>query len=506
MLATELGITPETLDRWREYFLDGGRFALQKRATDETQSPKLFISHKHSDARIARVLAEWIRQKSNACVLIHLSSDPEFEGPRTGKSLNEQLIRALWQTDAFILVYTSADEDWSYCMWECGIATDRLSPDTSIRVLQCGEDVPPPFADKVRIKASRLGDIKKFAIEFLRTPDFFPDRPALAPNLRDSDIETYAVQLHADLVAVSPNEPTLEWAAWPYLRVQLPLEGLEAIQAAEESKRLALSLDLVSNAGIVADASPGAFSVLFDAVNLERRYALKTLLARWKEGHPDQTTGWFESCCEQVVSGWLQRLPLIRPEPVRRKDGTEAYVPVLSRVTKVPTERVANFDFYFYALSDPRAIPATSRMIPREHLYAIRLGQTKPEEFRLSDVLQELENKRLNRLPVLDDSDRPLAVIHRSMIERFFTDRLRGKRGGPCVESLTLGDFLADETMKRFVENTFVVLSSNTTLDQARHAMNAIPDCRDAFITLHGSKDEPILGWLTNVRVLRDPA
>jgi hypothetical protein len=499
MVASDLGVTSETLIQWRDSFLAGGKFALQRKTTGVGQAPKLFISHKHSDARIAKVLAEWVRQKSNAGVSIHLSSDPEFEGPRTGKSLNEQLIRALWLTDAFILVYTSIDEDWSYCMWECGLATHPNSPETSIRVLQCGDDVPAPFADKVRIKVSRFADIKRFAIEFFQHRDFFPDRPALAPNLKESDIDMYARQLHEELVALSPKEPTLEWATWPYLRLELPVERLEAIRSAEETKRKALAFELVGDAGAITDASPGAFSVLFDAVNVEPRYAVATLLARWKDGHPDQGVGWFESCCEQVVSGWLQRPPLIRLEAVRRNDGNEAYVPVLSRVMKVPVQRVANFDFYFYALSDPRAVLATSRMIPKEHLYAIRIGRTEPGAFRLRDLLDELGNKRLNRLPVLDDGDRPLYVIHRSMIERFLTQKLLGRHQGLDLDALSLGDFLGDEAMKQFVERTFVVLPKNATLEEARQAMNSVSDCRDSFITLRGGRDEPIQGWLTNV-------
>ncbi len=498
-VAADLGVTPETLAQWREHFQTGGRFALQKRSTDEGQAPRLFISHKHSDAAIARALAEWIRQKSSGGVNIHLSSDPEFEGPKIGKSLNQQLMHALWHTDALILVYTSADEDWSYCMWECGMAADPHSPETNTRVFQCGEDVPAPFADMVRVKASRLDDIKRFAIDFLKSPGFFPGRPALAPNLKDSDIDSYSHQLHQSLSTLLPREPTIDWAAWPYVRVQLPVEGLEAIRAAEEPKRREFAIKLVRDAGVVTAASSGAFSVLFDAVNVEPKYAVELLFTRWKEAHPDQEAGWFESCCEQVLSGWLERPPLIRLEAVRRKDGNEAYIPVLSRVMKVPTERVANFDFYFYALSDPRAARASTRMIPTEHLYAIRIGKKGPEAFRLLDLLDELSDKRLNRLPVLDESDRPLYVIHRSMIERFLTQRLRGKNQTPNLDALTLADFLGDETMKQFVEGTFVVLPKNAALEQARQAMNAVPDCRDAFITARGGKDEPILGWLTNV-------
>ena len=84
---------------------------------------------------------------------MHLSSSPEFTGPRFGRGLNDQLRQALWNTEVLILVYTSADQDWSYCMWECGVATQPQSPNTNIIVFQCGSDVPAPFQDVLRVNA-----------------------------------------------------------------------------------------------------------------------------------------------------------------------------------------------------------------------------------------------------------------------------------------------------------------------------------------------------------------
>ena len=113
--------------------------------------PTIFISHKHSDSKIAQVLAGFLEEKSNGLVKVHLSSSPNFDGPRFGPSLNAQLRQALWTTDVLILVYTSADQDWSYCMWECGVASDSHSPETTIVVFQCGPDIPAPFQDVLRV-------------------------------------------------------------------------------------------------------------------------------------------------------------------------------------------------------------------------------------------------------------------------------------------------------------------------------------------------------------------
>jgi hypothetical protein len=75
--------------------------------------PLLFISHKHSDTKIAQVLGNFIRSSSNGDVEVHLSSNPDFKGPKFSKeNLNSQLRNTLWTTDVLILLYTTADQDW----------------------------------------------------------------------------------------------------------------------------------------------------------------------------------------------------------------------------------------------------------------------------------------------------------------------------------------------------------------------------------------------------------
>jgi hypothetical protein len=100
--------------------------------------PLLFISHKHVDHELAKVLADFIKKRTGAQVRIHVSSDPDYLGPPAGRVLNRELRQTLWQTEVLILIYTSADQSWSYCLWECGVATNAGSPDTNIIVLQCG--------------------------------------------------------------------------------------------------------------------------------------------------------------------------------------------------------------------------------------------------------------------------------------------------------------------------------------------------------------------------------
>ena len=69
--------------------------------------PLLFISHKHDDEAIASKVAKFVRTITGGQVDVYQSSTPEFEGPRVGKPLKDELRDALWRTDVVILVYTS---------------------------------------------------------------------------------------------------------------------------------------------------------------------------------------------------------------------------------------------------------------------------------------------------------------------------------------------------------------------------------------------------------------
>src|SRR6202035_3521620 len=100
------------------------------------REPSLFISHKHGDRKIADVFREFVYQRTNREVSVFQSSAADSETPELGRVLSAELKEALWQTGVVILIYTTEDQDWQWCMWECGVATNPASPDTRIIVFQ----------------------------------------------------------------------------------------------------------------------------------------------------------------------------------------------------------------------------------------------------------------------------------------------------------------------------------------------------------------------------------
>ena len=78
----------------------------------------VFVSHKHKDKEIAKVVGDFIRSESGNRVEIFLSSDPRFKGPKDGESLTSELENAINEAGVMILIYTgkSANVDWEYCI------------------------------------------------------------------------------------------------------------------------------------------------------------------------------------------------------------------------------------------------------------------------------------------------------------------------------------------------------------------------------------------------------
>ncbi|MGH3673669.1 MAG: TIR domain-containing protein, partial [Pseudonocardiaceae bacterium] len=83
--------------------------------------PVLFISHRHDDRAIADVLRRFIEARTGGRIRVFQSSSPSAKGPKQGENLTAELRRALWHASVVVLIYSTRDQDWSYCMWECGV-------------------------------------------------------------------------------------------------------------------------------------------------------------------------------------------------------------------------------------------------------------------------------------------------------------------------------------------------------------------------------------------------
>ena len=100
----------------------------------------------------------------------------------------------------------------------------------------------------------------------------------------------------------------------------------------------------------------------------------------------------------------------------------------------------------------------------------------------------------------LNDSDYPVYIIHRSAIDRYLADQARGGTTAGDLNKLTLQNILdGDATLKTLFEASFRSVKETSSLASAKDKMENTRDCLDVFITKGGTRNEEVLGWITNM-------
>ena len=232
--------------------------------------------------------------------------------------MNDELKRALAVAEAVILVFTSDSEDWSYCMWECGIATDPKDPrPTSVVVVQCAADEPKPFGDQLRVDARDLDSVQGFVKSLLTTTDFFArrDAPVTGFAAEGSEVREFAVALHAQLAEVLPSGVGAERSTptCPYLRIRLDDPAAEELGAAYLASDTEQCHSILASRTEIAE-NTGA-ETLF-RMRLGPGATLGDVLADWRGKHAaDEEARWFSALAEQIEAAIVGKF---RPSSGRR--------------------------------------------------------------------------------------------------------------------------------------------------------------------------------------------
>jgi hypothetical protein len=310
--------------------------------------PLLFISHRHADRPIADVLRKFVNDRSGGRVTVFQSSAAEAENTRVGRELQKELKEHLWAAGVVLLVYTSPEEDWSYCMWECGVATHPSSPETKIIVLQCGPQAPSVYTAAVRVQAQDLDSIQKLTNDFLTGTDFFPDHgEAVAPGFASNgdEVRQAAKQLHEALhEVIQDGEEGDDWATVPFLCLQLTYPEVDAIRKLDAGEGARTVLEAARVTQIDGEAKR-----LFGVGRVDSLELFSRLVEAWRQGRPDAPTRWVDELSEQIRVGSHWRLPRFRWQLLESVDDADRakYAPILSRVRSVPRQRCHQFDVYF---------------------------------------------------------------------------------------------------------------------------------------------------------------
>ncbi|PWB54539.1 MAG: hypothetical protein C3F18_06670 [Nitrosomonadales bacterium] len=333
-----------------------------------SRQPSIFISHKHADRQIATELRKFLDRWSRKEIPVFQSSAPLAKGPRLGHALTEELKQALWDTGVVFLIYTTEDQDWSYCMWECGVATKPEAPQTRIIVLQCGAETPRVFEDQVRVDVRDRGDVLKLVKDYLTDPGFFPGAStAIAPKLYPDgpEVQEAATELHKKLSAVIPKCEVAEWPALPLVRLELKTDKIEKATCA------AATLADFEKSVLIREMDPRALQI-FGMANVDAGTSFGSLAKHWAEGKTDASPAWVEDMRAQIVRAAHGKIPALLWSQLEEADGPEHYTPMLTRWRQVPALDVLQFDVSLVPFESSKVLPGIGDPYQMEYRNAMK--------------------------------------------------------------------------------------------------------------------------------------
>ena len=130
-------------------------------------------------------------------------------------------------------------------------------------------------------------------------------------------------------------------------------------------------------------------------------------------------------------------------------------------------------------------------------VFKIPEGKTDGD-IRLSEFCN-LFSDTVNRLPIINPDDSPKYIIHQSRIQAYLLSSAKNS------DSDTLAKFIEDSKGSNIefgYKKGFVIVSEKSTIAEAKLTMEQFsPSCQDIFITKGGTEKEPLLGWISNVRL-----
>lgn len=322
---------------------------------------QIFISHRHDDHEIASVFSKHFQLWSVPLSSIFQSSDYRASTV-IGEPLRPQLRQALSEARLVLLIYTTPDKDWEFCLWECGVATNPSdeTPETRIVLFQAGATVSRVFGDDVVFKLEK-DDLRKFVAQFHKHVGFFIRDRAFQPEVHGDILETRAESLYRDLMQFSLPGTREERYRWD--RFTLALSAAQARQLRDASEREDRYRILKESATV--GHSFGQALLHFGYTTGARELTLGDLVARWErsiQGDPDTPRGWIDELCDEMHRS-IEDVPARPSWEVMKSSQYPGwwFYPILNHTRALP-DGSFEFDVYMYRI--PGALPADVELPP----------------------------------------------------------------------------------------------------------------------------------------------
>jgi len=137
---------------------------------------------------------------------------------------------------------------------------------------------------------------------------------------------------------------------------------------------------------------------------------------------------------------------------------------------------------------------------PEITTYEIPAGKTT-KDVLLTELMKKLGGK-ITRIPILDDKNVAQYIVHQSGLYKFIASKATAGKSAADISKLTLQDLIDDAELKNWISN-IVYVSEQASVADAKSKMEQQTGCQDLIVTKSGKKEDPMIGWMTNVDIGR---
>jgi hypothetical protein len=308
----------------------------------------LFISHRHEDCRIADIFRKAFEEWSNGEVTIFQSSNAKT-APSVGDELDDVVRKAAADASVLLLIYTVTDDDWTWCMYECGLAQDPATFDTRILVFHTPADPPAPLQHLITLPMS-IEALETLAEQFHRSTEFFPGRDqAIAPTIKEDQIKQRSMALYQNLTKEIRDVQIKSSIRYDQITLSIPFTDVERIKSIHETEGFDETFKHASKIlaqKCVIESFTGEPHTHFIYEAIPKNLEFAALVKRWrKESRYSQLT-WDEELYAEITRAILDikegmiSVPFNSVDP----DSNAWFLPLLHSVRIIPHEAKIEMD------------------------------------------------------------------------------------------------------------------------------------------------------------------
>lgn len=212
---------------------------------EEDHIPTIFISHNFDDKTIAAKLARELSNLSEKLEFV-VAGNSEHRTLQIGSNIAVELANWLHKSEVVLLLYSSEDKDWTYCLWEAGVATDPQNQSgTKKIVFSLTGTAPSVFAGDLFVKVNDRESVRDFVKQLCLEDQFFHNLNGPLTDRKESWLVEAADRLFEEMQPFVDPKPRCEFSRLSEIRIKLEADIIEDLLCSESGERPPKGADLL---------------------------------------------------------------------------------------------------------------------------------------------------------------------------------------------------------------------------------------------------------------------